>query len=296
MGFGIFMHREDSIYQDSPAKRYQFPKIYLSRAKLCDWIIYLEPSKVKNSRGYFALAKIDRIISDSLNEGMYYALIEAGTYLDFPNNIPFNGPLGVVEKGVLNLEGKNSGRAQAAIRPLSAEDFNRIIDLGLTDHNDFYPRDGDPIAPILHEERSPFIFEEEKVIISTLLNRKVRDRAFRTKVINAYDCRCAFTGIRLINGGGRAEVQAAHIRPVNENGPDIVNNGIALSGTAHWMFDRGLISLSDDLDILISRQYNDPTSIESMLMADRKMILPLRELDRPHPAFLAWHRDNYFKH
>lgn len=296
MGFGIFMHREDSIYKDSPSERYQFPKNYLSRAKECDWIIYLEPSKVKDSRGYFAVAKIDKIISDSSFDGMYYALIEAGTYLDFPNNVPFNGPLGVVEKGVLNAEGKNSGRAQAAIRPLSAEDFNRIIGLGLTEQDDFYPREGDPISSMLLEERSPFIFEEEKTIISTLLNRKVRDRAFRTKVINAYDCRCAFTGIRLINGGGRAEVQAAHIKPVSENGPDIVSNGIALSGTAHWMFDRGLISLSDNLDILISRQYNDPTSIESMLMPDRKMIRPSRDLDRPHPAFLAWHRDNYFKH
>ncbi|WP_368855610.1 HNH endonuclease, partial [Klebsiella aerogenes] len=53
---------------------------------------------------------------------------------------------------------------------------------------------------------------------------------------------------------GRAEVAAAHIRPVEANGPDIINNGVALSGTAHWMFDRGLFSLADNLEILISRQ------------------------------------------
>jgi putative restriction endonuclease len=28
----------------------------------------------------------------------------------------------------------------------------------------------------------------------------------------------------------------------------------------HWMFDRGLIGLTDDLQILISRQANDPTA------------------------------------
>jgi putative restriction endonuclease len=81
---------------------------------------------------------------------------------------------------------------------------------------------------------------------------------FRRVVLCASDERCAVTGIKLINGSGRAEVAAAHIRPVEKNGPDIVSNGIALSGTAHWMFDRGLISLADDLEILISRQTNDP--------------------------------------
>ena len=31
--------------------------------------------------------------------------------LDFPNPVPFNGPLGLVERGVLNEQGKISGRA-----------------------------------------------------------------------------------------------------------------------------------------------------------------------------------------
>ncbi len=63
---------------------------------------------------------------------------------------------------------------------------------------------------------------------------------FRRVVLRAYEQRCAVTGLRLINGGGRAEVEAAHIRPVEANGPDIISNRLALSGTAHWMFDRGL--------------------------------------------------------
>ncbi|WP_436088999.1 HNH endonuclease [Pararhizobium sp. LjRoot255] len=45
---------------------------------------------------------------------------------------------------------------------------------------------------------------------------------------------------------------------MEENGADILGNGIVLSGTVHWLFDRGLIGLSDELDILISRQANDP--------------------------------------
>jgi hypothetical protein len=41
---------------------------------------------------------------------------------------------------------------------------------------------------------------------------------------------CAFTGPKIINGGGRSEVQAAHIRPVTStsSGPDSPRNGMAL--------------------------------------------------------------------
>jgi putative restriction endonuclease len=74
-----------------------------------------------------------------------------------------------------------------------------------------------------------------------LVNRKIRDANFRRLVCEAYDDTCAVTGLRIINGGGRSEVQAAHIWPVAEGGSDAVHNGIALSGTAHWLFDRHLI-------------------------------------------------------
>jgi thymidylate synthase ThyX len=40
--------------------------------------------------------------------------------------VPFNGPLGLIERGVLNADGKTSGRAQSAVRPISIEDFNRF--------------------------------------------------------------------------------------------------------------------------------------------------------------------------
>jgi putative restriction endonuclease len=112
----------------------------------------------------------------------------------------------------------------------------------------------------------------------------------------AWDQRCAITGLKLINGSGRAEVEAAHIRPVEANGPDIVTNGIALSGTAHWMLDRGLISLSDDLEILVSRQVNDPDGVRAIIDKSGQARPPRRPSDRPHPHFLQWHRENWFKH
>ncbi|TRC88932.1 restriction endonuclease [Mesorhizobium sp. WSM4310] len=298
MGFGVFVHRSDSIYDDSPAERYQFPSQYLRRVEACvgDWIIYYEPSKVEDTRGYFALAKVQQVIPDPVAPGMYLALIEPGSYLDFANPVPFNGMDGLAERGLLNDQGRISGRAQSAVRPISPSDFNRILDLGLDAREPLLPRvDEIGISSGFQDEEAPFQFEHSRDRISYIGSRIVRDRIFRRIVLRAYDERCAITGLKLINGGGRAEVAAAHIRPVEANGPDVVNNGLALSGTAHWMFDRGLISLSDDLEILISRQVNDLESVQGFINKTRRALPPRRQLERPHPHFLRWHREHCFK-
>ena len=95
--------------------------------------------------------------------------------------------------------------------------------------------------------------------------------------------------MKLVNGGGRVEAEAAHTKSVEAGGPDRVNNGIALSGTIHWMFDRGLISLSDAGEILLSRAINDRDSVERLIHSDRRARLPMRATDRPHPDYLHWH-------
>lgn len=299
MAFGVFIHRTDSIYDDVPSERYQFPRQYVSRVQQCegDWIVYLEPSKVKNTKGYFAVAKVQEIITDPRNADMLLAVIESGTYLDFGDPVPFRDVGELVERGLLNDNGKISGRAQAAVRPLSPEDFARIVERGLGRDDDVLPRI-DPNVPShgFHETQVPFQHLSDRERIYQLTNRVVRDRNFRKNVLRAYGERCAITGLRLINGGGRAEVEAAHIKPVEQNGPDIVSNGLALSGTAHWMFDRGLVGFSDDLTIQVSRQSNDLDAVKAMINASGKLLVPERSANRPRPEFLAWHLENCFKH
>jgi putative restriction endonuclease len=156
---------------------------------------------------------------------------------------------------------------------------------------------GDPRPDnVLREERDPFLHDVERERVAVYSSRLVRDRVFRRIVLDAYDCRCAVTGLKFINGNGRAEVEAAHIKPVEHHGPDDIRNGIALSGTAHWMFDRGLISLSDDLEVLVSRQVNDTDSVWKLLNQTRKATVPANPAYRPHPSYLAWHREHCLKH
>ncbi|MBT9292836.1 HNH endonuclease [Prosthecodimorpha staleyi] len=298
MGFGVFIHRTDSIYDDSPAERYQFPPQYLGRVEACvaNWIVYYEPSKVADTRGYFAIAKVERVVPDPITRGMFLALIEPGSYLDFASSVPFRDGEDLVEHGLLNEDGKISGRAQWAVRPLSPNDFDRILARGLDVSEPLLPRtDADRPQDGFGEDQAPFAFEESRERVSFLSSRIVRDRVFRSVVLRAYNERCAISGLKLINGGGRAEVAAAHIKPVQAGGPDIVGNGLALSGTAHWMFDRGLISLADDLEVLVSRQANDPDSVRAFVNRSGRAIVPQRAFERPHPHFLRWHREHCFK-
>jgi putative restriction endonuclease len=286
---GVFVIRSDSPYDDQPEVHYQFPAQYLSRASqfISDWVLYYEPVKA-GARGYHAAARVQQIVPDPTRASHYLALIETGSYLTFEQDVPFRVQGELVERGVLNEQGAISGRAQSAVRPISSDDFNRIVGIGLPEEPDVLPRSGTFVA----EDQIPYDLERDRVPM--LGSRAVRDRAFRKRVLEAYDCRCALTGLKFINGGGRAEAEAAHIKSVEANGPDIVTNGIALSGTVHWMFDRGLISLSDSLEILISRKINDVEGLRKIINADGRARFPRSAEWRPHPRYLSWHREQCF--
>ena len=287
------MHKDGSIYDDIPEVHYQFPKSYLSRAQqmVGDWIVYREPVKIPSSKGFFAVAKVELIIPDPVEPDRYRAIIEEGSYLPFEPTVPHvvNGEQ--VEQGILNDLGKISGRAQAAVRPLSQSDFARIVSLGLPDE-DFLPREGE-LESIDRVRDNQVPFEIERPLVQSLVSKPFRDRAFRRAVMHAYDGRCAVTGWKLVNGGGRLEAQAAHIKPVEHGGPDSIRNGLALSGTAHWMFDRGLIGMTDDHEILVHRKVNDREGVEAIINVSGKLLPPSREADSPHPQFLAWHREHH---
>lgn len=295
MAKGVFLYREDSRYEDRPWEVYQFPEQYLTRASqmVGDWVIYMEPVKA-GRKGYHAVAKVDRITPDPSSPGMHLAIIDPNSYLDFDHEVPFQSGGHYPERSVLNEAGNVSGRAQAAVRPIPAEDFNRIVALGLDTQDELLPRSDSEIAPaMVAEEQVPYELEQDRV--QMLTKRTVRDRIFRTRVLKAYDRRCAFTGFQFINGGGRAEVEAAHIKSVWDKGPDVVQNGLALSGTVHWMFDRGLLTIADNAEILLSNHINDVDGVRKILNSNGRARFPDDRREHPDPAFLRWHREHCFK-
>jgi putative restriction endonuclease len=290
----ILLHKAHSIYEDELETVYDFPKAYLKAVAgaVGDWVIYYEPVKA-GPRGYFAVAKVSAIVPKSGVADRYLARIEPGSFLPFDRDVPRLHEGRPLEESLAAADGtpKKGGLQQRAVRPLSERDFARIVNMGL-------PQDLERIEADRYEVRKYEADEAavgfERPVIERLTRRAYREVAFRRKVRDAYDYRCAMSGLRLRNGGGRPEVQAAHIRPVERLGSDSVRNGLALSGTLHWMFDRGLLSVADDLTILVSRNKVPSEVVDRLIVPDGKLCLPADERNWPHPAALRWHRENVF--
>lgn len=302
MAKGVLVHRADSKYDDIPIERYQFPKRYLNRMRAYegDWIVYYEPGTHGGRRSYTAIAFVEQVVPDPTDADMYLALIKPLSYLPFSKIVPHQDARGFMESELRKADGSlNTGRVQWAVRPISDQDFFRIVALGAPQDDAILQRSDDLETPVegdsIFAESAQPDLDADRQRFEQIVSRVNRDRTFRRIVLDAYDSRCAITGLKLINGGGRAEVEAAHIKPVSENGPDIVQNGIALSGTVHWMFDRGLISLSDDMDIMVSRHVNNADQIWAMVNETRKAKVPEAAALRPHPRYLEWHRTGPFK-
>ena len=294
MSKAVFLHRADSIYDDRPAEQYEFPQRYLkvAEASVGDWIIYYEPVRA-GPRGYFAVAKIADVIPKPGAVGLFLALVEPGTFLRFDREIPRLRDGVPWEQLLADEFGEplRGGLQQSAMRYLPDADFAAIVNAGL-------PADLEEVEAhryeVGHEIADPPAIYERPVV-ERLMRRPYRDVAFRRKVRAAYGERCAISGLGLKNGGGRPEVQAAHIRPVEDGGNDDVRNGIALSGTLHWMFDRGLISVEPESHIILVSHNKVPSDVAArLIVTEQKLRLPRDERDWPHPTNLQWHRENKF--
>lgn len=315
MSKAVFTTKVSPVYDDLPEVRYHFPRTYLNQVSKAvgDWIVYYEPRRPTGDlmssggrKAYFATARLDRIVPDPARPDHFYA--EVSGYLPFVRPVPFTEGSIYYESALQKPDGStNRGAFGRAVRLISDSEYDLIWRAGFghvigLDQRQ-RPEPDIPEEPLprlskVSEERASYQFEEpfetDRQIIEQLVSRPFRDRAFAAAVKTAYGDTCAITGLKIINGSGRSEVQAAHIRPVHERGPDSVRNGIALSGTVHWMFDRGLISIGDDYRLLVA---NDrlPDTVERLLPADRQLLLPSREDLRPHQQFLGYHRQQIFK-
>lgn len=296
MSKAVFTVRVNPSYDDLPEVRYHFPKRYLNTVKsvVDDWILYYEPERTgnqQNSRGgrksYFATAKLNSIKKDSQRENHFYAHVSH--YLEFDRAVPFREENGVYyESRLKRPDGNiNKGLSGWAVRNIPDDEYNKILLSGFSQE----------MALPTHSSNRALSDEfdwADRPIVQQIVNRPFRDRKFSMQVKKAYGESCAFTGIKIVNGGGRSEVQAAHIRPVKLSGPDSVRNGIALCSTLHWMFDRGFVSIDSDYSLLMCKD-DIPEPIMSMLNPDHQLRLPNSYNFRPHEQFLKYHRNNIFK-
>ena len=301
MAKAVFTTKIGSRYDDLPEERYHFPKTYLNQARQAvdDFIIYYEPRRRTSDEDdtggrqvYFAVAHIDGIEEDRNLPDHFYARISG--YLNFPHPVPFREGESYFERALVKPDGATSkGAFGRAVRQLPETEFEAICRAGfggtpfLSLGDEQRPNRGG-----LQEEQATF----ERPVSQHLISRRFRDAAFASNIRHAYDSRCSATGIQLLNFDGQPEMHAAHIRPIGgeHKGTDSVRNGIALCRTAHWMFDEGLISISDDYKMLYANR-EIKGRVSHFFNADDRLVLPHDRSTRPHPKFLTYHRETIFR-
>jgi putative restriction endonuclease len=301
----IFTHKAGSIYDDLPEERYHFPETYLRQAEatIGDFIIYYEPGRVgtqdrgrSGRRAYVAVAEVTGVRPDPSRGGHFYADIT--NYMTFDRSVPFREGDHYYERPLRRSDGATSkGAFGRAVRTISEEEFAEILAAGFAEELLQEKMRGTELTEVsIAHKLMEAAAEFDRPIIERISSRPFREEAFRHAVQAVYDSTCAMTGIKIINGRGLPEVQAAHIQPVSNRGPDSIRNGLALSGTVHWMFDRGLITLGSPpkYPILLSER-ELPENVRRLFNPNMMLRKPTDERFWPAPAYVEFHRTEIFK-
>ncbi|WP_298207516.1 HNH endonuclease [Ferrimicrobium sp.] len=126
----------------------------------------------------------------------------------------------------------------------------------------------------------------------SLARHRIGQRGFRVLVMEAYQRRCAITGENTLD-----VLEAAHIHPFAEDENHDVRNGLLLRADFHRLYDRGLVTVTPDLQIrispLIQEHYYNGRAYYRLDKA-RLAVVPENPADRPDPQRLEWHVVNRF--
>ena len=124
---------------------------------------------------------------------------------------------------------------------------------------------------------------------------RINQDIFRKMVLSNFNFRCAITEINIPE-----LLIASHIKPWSKDEINRLNpsNGLCLSATYDKAFDKGLISLNDNLEIIISprlkRFSNQPFYQQYFLEKEgQKIILPQKFM--PDLAFIHFHNEEIFQ-
>ena len=128
-------------------------------------------------------------------------------------------------------------------------------------------------------------------------NRQRRDPNFRENVLRAYEYKCAVCGFDVKLQHQPVALEAAHILPREKGGPDTEENGLALCSLHHKLFDRGVFTLSEQLEVLVSEYANGSTGFGKWLMRfhGKKINRPQSHMYYPRINFIDRHFREEFK-
>lgn len=126
-----------------------------------------------------------------------------------------------------------------------------------------------------------------------LIRGRLGQGAFRALVTDAYTRRCAISGERTLPA-----LEAAHIKPYAESGPNRTENGLLLRSDLHRLFDAGYVTVTPERRIEVSRRIKQEFENGRdyyRYHGESLAVTPGNEAEKPDSSYLAWHNDKVFR-
>ncbi len=142
--------------------------------------------------------------------------------------------------------------------------------------------------------KSQLLLEEPEPQYASKYLTKVRlgQGAFRLQLTEAYNRKCSLSGERTL-----PVLEAAHIKPFGESGPNYISNGILLRADLHKLYDSGYITFNKDYVVEVSSRIKlefENGKDYYKYHGQNLMVLPTRHQDKPENTYIEWHNNNIY--
>ncbi len=150
---------------------------------------------------------------------------------------------------------------------------------------------------ILHEPSEVYRNEIKRLIVQKDEEEIfLRGSIFKREIPKIYNNTCCISGMRIDASIAVSMVDACHIIPFGVSYDDTVTNGIALCPNFHRAFDRGLIAIDENYQVMVSDSFREDETAYSIKAFEGKEIkLPNLKSYYPLKENFDWHRINVFK-
>lgn len=124
-----------------------------------------------------------------------------------------------------------------------------------------------------------------------LARARLGQGAFRVLVTEAYSKRCGITGERTL-----PVLEAAHIRPYSNSGPNTANNGLLVRSDIHKLFDLGYLTVTNDFHVEVSKRIKEEyeNGRDYYALHGNKLKVPSHVGDCPSRQYIEWHNQNIY--
>lgn len=115
--------------------------------------------------------------------------------------------------------------------------------------------------------------------------------SFRIVVTDAYERRCAVTGERVL-----PVLEAAHVKPYFEGGLHRVDNGLLLRSDIHTLFDRGYLTVTEDLHVEVSKRIKEEfqNGRDYYALHGQGLRHPVLDSEKLAVENIRWHNENIY--